>query len=204
VSSHTDVLLADARQMVANAGKPLPANPVHRNSLWVSPITEADAWLWSAYWTAVTARGAKSPELARIARSHLATGESKTGLLARFTRDDSDGNIKRILRQTWGQVSSIATPTRGIAKVWSLAEEGVERTKGIEQDLRPIGTKLDAAAQRPGQKIREGADTILDTGKKLQVGLLVGVGVSLLGAWLLYRVAFPPPLRVNRGRSRTR
>jgi hypothetical protein len=144
----------------------------------------------------VTARRAKSPELARIARSHLATGESKTGLLARFTRDDSDGNIKRILRQTWGQVSSIATPTRGIAKVWSLAEEGVERTKNIEQDLRPIGTKLDAAAQRPGQ--------ILDTGKKLQVGLLVGVGVSLLGAWLLYRVAFPPPLRVNRGRSRTR
>jgi hypothetical protein len=196
MSSHTDVLLADARQMVADAGKPLPANPVHRNSLWVSPITEADAWLWSAYWTAVTARRAKSPELARIARSHLATGESKTGLLARFTRDDSDGNIKRILRQTWGQVSSIATPTRGIAKVWSLAEEGVERTKNIEQDLRPIGTKLDAAAQRPGQ--------ILDTGKKLQVGLLVGVGVSLLGAWLLYRVAFPPPLRVNRGRSRTR
>ena len=197
MSSHTDVLLADARQMVADAGKPLPANPVHRNSLWVSPITEADAWLWSAYWTGVTARSAKSKELARIAASHLATGAGKVGLLASFTRDDSDANIKRILRQTWGQVSSIATPTRGIAKVWSLGEEGIAQAKDVERSLRPIGSRVETAAQKPGEQIRE-------TGDKIKTGLYVGIGVTVLGAWLLYRVAFPPPLRVNRGRSRTR
>lgn len=196
MSSRTDVLLTDARTMVANAGLPLPPNQTHRNSLWTAPITEADAWLWAAYWTAVTARGAQSPELARIARGHLATGESKVGFLATFTRDDSDANIKRILRQTWGQVASIATPNRGIAKVWSLAEQGVSEAKSIEQDRRPLGAKVDALAQKPGQEIR-------DAGNKIKIGLFVGIGVSLVGAWLLYRVAFPPPLRVNRVRSRT-
>ena len=199
MSSHTEVLLADARKMVADAqaGRPLAANPVHRNSLWTSPITEADAWLWSAYWTGVTARSAKSKELARIAASHLATGAGKVGLLASFTRDDSDANIKRILRQTWGQVSSIATPTRGIAKVWSLGEEGIAQAKDVERSLRPIGSRVETAAQKPGEQIR-------DTGDKIKTGLYVGIGVTVLGAWLLYRVAFPPPLRVNRGRSRTR
>ena len=199
MSSHTDVLLDDAQKMVsaAEAGSSLGANAVHRNSLWTSPVTEADAWLWSAYWTGVTARTAKSRELARIARKHLETGKGKVGLLSAFTRDDSDANIKRILRKTWGQVSSIATPTRGIAKVWSLGEEGVEEAKSVERSLRPIGSRIEAAAQKPGEEIR-------DTGNKIKTGLLVGIGVSLVGAWLLYRVAFPPPLRVNRGRSRSR
>jgi len=197
MSSRTDVLLAEARKMVAEAGRPLPSNQAHKNSLWTAPITEGDAWLWAAYWTAVTARGAQSPELARIARSHLATGEGKTGFVATFTRDDSDKNIKRILRETWGQVSSIATPNRAIAKVWSLAEQGVADAKSIEQDQRPIGSKVDALAQKPGQEIR-------DTGNKMTTGLLVGIGVSVVGAWLVFRVMFPPPLRVNSGRSRTR
>lgn len=200
MSSHTDTLLAEARKMVeaAEAGSPLPASVSHKNSLWISPITSADAYLWSAYWTAFLGRQAKSRELVRNARKQYDQGRSTSSIFSTFTRDDSTANVQRILRTTWGQVNAVATPPKSIAKVWSMAEEGVERVKGYEREARPIGSRIESAANLPAQVAQE-------TQEKAKTGLLVIAAVGALGAFILYRVMFPPPLRVNRGpRSRRR
>ena len=200
MSTHTDVLAAEAARMVAGAeaGLPLPADLMHKNSVWVSPITEADAWLWSAYWTGVTARSAKSPELARIARAHLKKGTGLTSWTSTFTADNSEGNIKAILRATWGQVSSLATPNRQIAKVWSLGDQNIAEGKRIERDVRPAATRVESALTAPADAAR----AALDAARKARNVWLGFAGVSLVGAYLLYRVLLPPPLRVNRARKR--
>lgn len=200
MSLHTDTLLAEAKRMVeaAEASTPLPGNVSHKNSLWVSPITSADAYLWSAYWTAFLGRQAKSRELVSNARKQYDQGRSTSSFFSTFTRDDSTANIQRILRTTWGQVNAVATPPKSIAKVWSMGEEGVERVKGYEREARPISSRIDSSANLAAQVAQE-------TQKKAQTGLLVIAAVGALGAFILYRVMFPPPLRVNRGpRSRRR
>lgn len=197
MSSHTDVLAAEAARMVAGAeaGLPLPADLAHKNSVWVSPVTEADAWLWAAYWTAVTSRSAKSPELARLARAHLKRGADLTGWTSMFTSDNSEGNIKAVLRTTWGQVASVATPSRQIAKIWSLGEQSIAEGKRIEKDVRPTATRVEAALTTPADAARAAADAA----RKARNVWLGFAGLSLVGAYLLYRVLLPPPLRVNRG-----